>query len=303
MKKIKPKTYKPKNYTLGEAFESYAFAAPLIILIALFLLLPVIGSFVASFFQHAAPDGKEFILLKNYEIMVRDAQFLRSLRFTLFFILVSVPLEVFIGLIFALLMNLKIPYKGILLACVLIPWMIPSVVSARIWQHIYNYSFGAANYLFIKLGVTTEPINWLGSSLGAFFAVVAADACKSAPFAAIIIFAGLRVIPDELYKQARIDRAGSFFTFSKITLPLIMPVIVIVFIFRTIDALRIFDILYVLTSGGPAGATTSLSLYSYRHFSGGDFGYASCISVVIFVIAFALSIAYIRFADFKREII
>lgn len=301
--KTKTETAAVRKYTLKEVCESYTFAAPLLFFMAIFVLIPIIGSFAMSFFRDVSFLEKQFIFIQNYMALFKDAEFLQSLRFTISFVLVSVPLEVFIGLLFALMLNLKIPFRGVLRACILIPWVIPSVVSARTWELIYNYSFGLANFLSIKSGLTVEPINWLGSTFGAFFAVVVADVWKTTPFAAIILLAGLQAIPQELYAQAKVDRAGSLKIFYRITLPLIKPAILVVLLFRTIDALRVFDILYVLTHGGPGGATTSLSLYSYKYFLSGDFGYGSCISMALFIIAFVMSIAYVKSANFNKEIL
>jgi multiple sugar transport system permease protein len=203
------------------------------------------------------------------------------------------------GLLFALLLNQVIPFRGFLRACALIPWAIPAAISARIWELIYNYNYGLANFLLTNLGIANQPINWLGTSIGAFFSLVIADAWKTTPFVAIILLAGLQIIPDELYRQAKVDRANFLQRFYKITLPLLKPVIIVALLFRTIDALRIFDLIYVLTHGGPGGATTSLSLHAYKYFLIGDFGYGSAVSAMLFVIAFGLSILYVKLGRFS----
>jgi multiple sugar transport system permease protein len=200
-------------------------------------------------------------------------------------------------------MNADVPFRGILRACVLIPWAIPAAVSARTWELIYNYSYGLANFIFAKSGITTEPINWLGSSFGAFSAVVVADVWKTTPFVTIIMLAGLQSIPQELISQAKVDRANFLQIFYKITIPLMKPVIIVALLFRTIDGLRVFDLIYVLTGGGPGGATTSVSHYAYKYFLSGDFGYGSAISVVLFVMAFLLSLIYVKIGQFKTEVI
>jgi multiple sugar transport system permease protein len=244
---------------------------------------------------------KEFVFFKNFSHLLGDRGFLQSLRFTLLFIIVTVPVEIVLGIIFAVLMNTRLPFRGLLRACVLVPWAIPAAVSARTWELVYNYSYGLANFVFEGLGFVDEPINWLGSSFGAFTAVAAADIWKTTPFVAMIILAGLQAVPDELYRQSKVDRANFFQTFYKITLPLIRPVIIVSFLFRTIDGLRVFDLIYVLTGGGPAGSTSSLSHFAYKYYLSGDFGYGSAVSVVLFVIAFVLSLFYIKFGKFSTE--
>jgi multiple sugar transport system permease protein len=277
------------------------FISPLIVLIFLFILVPVLGTFINSLFQDVAFLDKQFVFLSNFRQLFSDAGFQQALRFTLLFVLVSVPVEVILGLAFAMLMNARVPLRGLLRACVLIPWAIPAAVSGRIWELIYNYSYGLANFVFIKLGLTSEPINWLGTSLGAFSAVVAADVWKTTPFVAIIMLAGLQAIPTELFSQAKVDRANFLQVFYKVTVPLIKPVIIVALLFRTIDGLRIFDLIYVLTGGGPGGTTTSISHYAYKYFISGDFGFGSAVSVVLFIIAFLLSVFYVKVGRFKAQ--
>ena len=185
-------------------------------------------------------------------------------------------------------------FRSVLRACVLIPWAIPAAVSGRVFELVYNYSYGAANRLLQLFSISNEPVNWLGTDIGAFMAVVAADAWKTTPFAAIILLAGLSAISRDLYSQAKIDRAGLLKRFFKITLPLLKPVLVVTLLFRTIQALRIFDIIYVLTGGGPGGATESLSIFAYKYFTAGDFGYGSAASVILFILALLLSISYMK---------
>jgi multiple sugar transport system permease protein len=289
-----------RNYTARELRDSTSFLTPLFLFILLFIFVPVAGTIITSLFQDISFTGKKFVLFGNYSQMLTDPGFWRSLRFTMLFILFSVPVELALGVAFALILDRSLPLRGLLRAAVLIPWAIPAAISARTWELIYNYSYGLANYAVIQLGVSAEPVNWLGTSAGAFLALVLSDAWKTAPFVAIIILAGLQAIPDELHKQAQIDRAGFVRRFFKITLPLLKPILIVALIFRTIDALRIFDLVYVLTGGGPGGATASLSLYGYKYFLAGDFGYGSAVSVVLFIIAFALSIIYVKSARFDE---
>ncbi|MCD6276938.1 sugar ABC transporter permease [candidate division WOR-3 bacterium] len=287
-------------HTFSELRESYAFILPLMIFILIFVLLPVLGTFINSFFRDISFMQRKFILFENYKQLFNDSDFYGAIRFTILFILVSVPLEIILGLIFALILNEAVPFRGFLRACVLLPWAIPSAISGRLWELIFNYNYGLANFLCIKLGISTGPINWLGSSLGAFLGIVIADVWKTTPFVTIILLAGLSSIPIELYSQAKVDGSNFLQRFHKVTMPLLKPVLIVALLFRTIDALRIFDLVYVLTHGGPGGATTSLSLYSYRYFLAGDFGYGSAISVVLFVIAFILSVVYIKLGRFAE---
>ena len=199
------------------------------------------------------------------------------------------------------MLNEPFPLRGVVRASLLVPWAIPMAISGRIFELIFNYSYGAANFLLRLFQITAEPVNWLGSEMGAFAALVITDTWKTTPFAAIILLAGLSAIPEELYGQAKVDRATLLQRFYRITLPLLKPVLIVTFLFRTIQALQIFDYIYVLTGGGPGGSTTSLSLFAYNYFTSGDFGYGSASSVILFLIAFALSITYLGLGAFRRQ--
>jgi multiple sugar transport system permease protein len=285
-----------------EQWKAFGFVAPLVLFVALFILTPVLGTLGDGFFRDVTYLPKKFIGFGNFEQLFHDPAFWRALCFSSLFVLVTVPLETLLGLMIALVLNEQLPFRGLLRASVLIPWAIPAAVSARIFELIYNYSFGAANYLLRVLRLTNEPVNWLGSELGAFFALVVADSWKTTPFAAIILLAGLSYIPDDLYAQAEVDRASLIQRFYRITLPLLRPVLIVTLLFRTIDALRVFDLIFVLTGGGPGGATTSLSLFAYDYFSAGDFGYGSAASVILFLLAFGLSMTYVKLGRFEREV-
>ncbi len=285
--------------SLKEWRDAVLFLLPLVLFMAALVLVPVVGTIVGSTFRDVSFLAPRFAGLDNYRWMLADPGFWQSLRFTCLFVSAAVPLEVCLGLMFALLLNEPSPVRGILRTCVLIPWAIPSAISGRIWELIYNYHYGLANLVWTHLGFAGEPINWLGSDSGAFMALVIADAWKTAPFVAIILLAGLSAIPQDLYQQAQVDGAGLWHRFTRITLPLLRPALVVAVIFRTIDTLRIFDLIYVLTRGGPGGATHSLSLYGYKYFLIGDFGYGATVSVVLFAIALGLSLIYVRFARFQ----
>jgi multiple sugar transport system permease protein len=277
------------------------FFTPLATFVVVLIVLPVLGTFWDSLFLDVTFLPRRFIGLANYTGLWQDPAFWRSLRFTVLFVLISVPMETLLGLCIALILNESLPLRGLLRACVLIPWAIPAAVSGRAFELIYNTSYGAANFVLSMVGFTNAPINWLGSEVGAFAAVVVADTWKTTPFAAILLLAGLSAIPEDLYRQAMVDRATLVQRFFRITVPLLRPVLVVTILFRSVEALRIFDIIFVLTGGGPGSATLSLSLLGYRYFSSGDFGYGSAVSVVLFFLALAFSVVYVRLGGFGKE--
>ena len=282
--------------------QGFVFNLPLILVVLIFIIVPVAGTLITGFFRDVTFLPEKFIGLENYKRLFTDIHFRDSLVFTILFVVVSVSIEIILGTIFALVLNEKFPGRGFLRVAILIPWAIPIAISARVWQLIYNFNSGLLNYMAIHLGFSNSPINWLGSSTGAFLSIVISDVWKTTPFITIIILAGLSTIPNELYKQAKIDGTNFINRFFQITLPLLKPVIVVALLFRTIDAIRIFDLIYVLTGGGPGGSTTSVSLYAFKYYLTGDFGYGSAISVLIFLLASILAVLYIKFGNFAEEL-
>lgn len=297
----------PRNRTLRffyrdrETLTACAFTLPLLLFLAILVLVPVLGTFWDSLQRDVPYLSQRFVGLANYGAMLRDPGFWNSVRFTLLFVAVSVPLELLVGLMIALVLNESFPGRALLRAVVLLPWAIPAAVSGRIFELIYNYSYGLANYLLQVLHLATHPINWLGTKAGAFAAIVVADAWKTTPFVALLLLAGLSGINQDLYAQARVDRAGILQRFFYMTVPLLKPVFAVALLFRTIDALRVFDVVFVLTGGGPGGGTSALSMFAYNYFSSGDFGYGATASVLLFAVALGFSILTVRLARFREE--
>ena len=276
------------------------YSLPALALLFALLLVPLLGTFYTSFLRDVSYLEREGLTLSNYTHIFRDQTFWQSLAFTIKFAGISVPLELIAGLIIALLIDQKMMGRGLLRAIVLIPWAIPSVVSARIWELIFSYSYGMIN--LITSNILGIRINWLGEAWSALLALVVADLWRTTPFVALVLLAGLQSIPQELYKQARVDGAGRIRTFFGVTLPLLVPFLIISAIFRTADALRVFDIVFVITEGGPANQTTPLSLYAYRFYAGGDFGTGSAVSVVLFLVSLLIALAMLGYYRRKRVV-
>ena len=266
------------------------FIIPALTLLSLITIYPIIYVLYLSLHRRLLIFNiSKFVWFENYLFLLNDNRFWNALKNTVYFTAVSVSLELLIGISIAILLNRSFRLKGVVRAVVLIPWAIPTVVSARMWEWIYNTDFGILNYIF---GI---KINWLGSPFWAMNAAIFMDVWKTTPFVAILLIAGLQVIPHEIYQAARIDGAGGWTIFRRITLPLLKPVILVVLIFRTFDAFRVFDAVYVLTGGGPANTTETLSIYAYKVlFQTLQFGYGSTLSVVVFLCTGIISIFYIR---------
>lgn len=270
---------------------------PCFLFVIVFAFYPIAYSFYLSLHKIilGLPGlGRPFIGLENYRDLLNDKVALHSLINTFLFVFTSTFFEVVFGLIIALVINRHFRGRGTVRAAILVPWAIPTVVSSQMWRFIFNDKYGLLN--FIVYGSDTSAYTaWLAHPVGAFAAIVIADVWKTSSFAGLLILAGLQIIPDELYEAARIDGASSWQQFRKITLPLVKPAILIALLFRTMDAFRVFDLVFVMTQGGPADSTNVLQFYGYKKiFAEGLMGYGSTISVLVFFITFIISMIYIK---------
>ncbi|HHF58268.1 MAG TPA: sugar ABC transporter permease [candidate division WOR-3 bacterium] len=285
----------------GEIRTAYFYISPLLTIILLFILIPIVGTFINSLYRDITYLPSRFTGFTNYADLIKLSDFWNSLKFTTLFTAVSVSLETVLGISFALLLKEVFTGRSFLRTILLIPWAIPTAISARLWQLMYNYNYGLLNY-FLDVTHTGAKVNWLGTAHGAFWAITIADVWKTTPFMTLILLAGLQTIPDELYEQAMVDNATMWKRFLYITLPLLRPALVVALIFRTADALRIFDLVYVLTGGGPAGSTRTVSILGFHYFVNGDFGTGSAVSIIIFLLVFIFSFLYIRAWRFKETL-
>lgn len=281
--------------------RAFLMILPASLMIGVIAIFPIVHAFRISLDRRMPVFGiSYFVGVDNYRFLLQDSRFWQSFLNTAYFSLLSVSLELITGLILAILLHRSFRGRGLFRALVLIPWAVPTVVSARMWEWILNYEFGVLNYLLQQIGLLSAPLNWLGDRTLAMFALILADVWKTSPFAAIILLAGLQMIPEELYEAARVDGAGEWQIFRRITAPLLLPFMVIALLFRTLDAFRIFDLAYVLTGGGPASTTESLSLYAYTLlFQTLQFGYGSTVAVATFLAVLLLSAVYI--VVFRRQ--
>ncbi len=281
--------------TASQRRLAFGLVLPALFVILFINIYPLFQSFILSLQEYNAkfPAQRHYVWFGNYLKLFRDPEYLAALRTTFFFTFVSVALELFLGLGAALIMNRPFFGRGLVRAAVLIPWAIPTVISARMWEWMYNDQFGVINDILMHLHLIPEPIPWLGRPGVALWAIIIADVWKTMPFMALLLLAGLQVIPEELYEAAVIDGAGTFKRFWYVTLPLLRPAILVSLIFRTIDAFRVFDVVFVLT-GGASGTKTLVVLNREVFFSFLNYGYGSAISVTIFAFIFLISLAYIK---------
>lgn len=276
---------------------AFWFVLPSFIFVGVFTLYPIFESFRLSFYRMILTLpwlGQKMVGWENYLDLWTDPVAIQALRTTLIFVAVTIPLELLVGLGMALVMNEVFRGRGLLRAVVLIPWAVPTVVSSQMWRFIFNDRYGLVNFVLFG-GDASRYLAPLADPYLALIAIMIAEVWKTAPFAGLILLAGLQAIPDDLYDAASIDGATSWQKFRHVTLPLIRPALLLALLFRTIDGLRVFDLVFVMTQGGPADATNVLSFYGYKKiFAEGMVGYGSAVAVTVFLVSLILSLTYLR---------
>ncbi len=234
----------------------------------------------------------------NFKAMMTDDRVKSALMITLIFTVASVGLELALGLALALIMNKSMAGRGMIRTMSLIPWAIPTSVAALIWAYLYNGSNGIVAMLLAKIGILEHSADLLLSGSSALGAVIMADVWKTTPYMALLLLAGLQTIPGSLYEASSLDGASKWQQFVNVTLPLLKPSIMVALLFRTLDAFRVFDLIYVLTGGGPGGKTESVSIYAYKAmFAQTRFGYGSAVVIVMAIVVGIISYAYIKLLD------
>lgn len=286
----------PRARERQEARLGWAMVAPAVGTILLIALFPLGWTLWESLHLHDLRMpwlGRPFVGLDNYVEAVGDARFREAMAHTLIFTAASVTLELVVGTVLALAMNRAFRGRGLMRAAILVPWAIPTVVAALIWRFMFDGDSGIVNAVLARLG-TGAPV-WFVDRTAAWVPVVLADVWKETPFVALLLLAGLQGIDPALYEAARIDGASAWRQFRHVTLPLLKPALLVALIFRTRDAFRVFDLVYVLTGGGPGTATEPIALYTFTSLLQNlRFGYGSALSVIVFLVAFVLALGYIR---------
>lgn len=278
--------------------------APTLALVGLVVGVPVLRVVQLSFMRVDLEHGLHlrWAGLDSYVRLIQDDRFWTSLGNTAVFAACSVLGETALGLAFALVLHRRFRGRGFLRAIVLVPWALPTAVMALAWAWIFNDSFGVANDLLRRLGLVSRPVAWLGEPGTAMLAMILSDVWKTTPFVALVVLAGLQGIPEELLEAARVDGLGPFQRFRHIVLPLLAPSLLVAVLFRAVQAYGAFDVVYVMTGGGPGGSTETVSLYAFQnYFRYLDFGYGSAVATLS-ALAAALTVALaVRLARRKQE--
>ena len=276
---------------------AYLLNAPSLIAIFLLAGYPILYSAWISLHKYnlKRPRTFDFIGLDNYVAIVESSEFWSALWITVQFTVLVVTVVSVLGVCIALLLNQPFPGRGIVRTLILLPWAIPPVVNGLMWQWIYDSKIGALNGLLVSLGVISEYRGWLSEPLSALFALAFADVWNVLPLAVILLLAALQKIPGEQYEAARMDGAGHLQTFWFVTFPWLAQTLLVVLILQTLSAIRAFDVIYVLTAGGPGTATTTLTWKTYLiTFENLDFGLGNAYAYTVSLITLGFALVYFR---------
>jgi trehalose/maltose transport system permease protein len=293
---------KASRLTRQRTRSAWIFMAPMLLFLALVAGWPLLRTswFGLTDASLADLDASEFIGLINYYYLLQDPDWWHAVWNTFVFATVSVTLETILGLGIALALHAHFSGRGLLRAAVLIPWAIPTVVSAQMWSWMFNDVFGVINHALVALHLIDQPIAWTASPDTALIAVIMVDVWKTTPFMALLLLAGLQMLPQECYESARVDGVHPIKVFLKVTLPLLKPALMVAVIFRMLDALRIFDLIYVMT--GNNRDTMSMSVYARQQLVDfQDVGYGSAAATLLFLIIALFTVVYLTLARVGRE--
>lgn len=289
-----PTRVRPAAWYRRVPWTEYLWLSPALLFVILFTFVPALYAIRMSFYEYSlATQERPFIGLENYAALLQDESYWHSLRLSLLFAVVDVPLTLGIGLGTALLLNLKLAGRAVFRSILLLPWVISMVIAGYMLKWIFTDTTGILNYLLDVVGI--GQVAWLSSSLGAFTTILLSHSWKVYAFGMIILLAGLQSIPSELYEAAHVDGANAVQRLLNITIPLLLPQILILVILRTLQTFNMVDLVIAMTGGGPGDATEMISYYMYqRAFEYFELGYASAIAVTILFLNIVLALVYIR---------
>jgi trehalose/maltose transport system permease protein len=275
---------------------AWLLVAPSILVVTLVALYPLFQSFRLSFtnarFGSVRPE--QYVGFDNYARLFNDNTFIAALGHTITFTVASVAIETILGIAIALIINSNFTGRGVVRTSMLIPWAIPTVVSSQLWRFMYNQDNGVINDILVyRLGILDSPVAWIANASTSLPAIIAVDVWKTTPFMALLLLAGLQVIPGDVYEAATVDGANKWQQFWQITLPLLRPALLVALIFRTLDAFRVFDVVFVMK--GAALDTITLAIYARQTMIDEQWlGRGAAASVVIFLCIALLVIIYSR---------
>ena len=281
-----------------------AWFLPAAALLAIFVVYPVIRTIGLSFFHKSLVTGfvSEFAGLANFVRALTDSRFIASLWITFLFTAISVALEFGLGLLLAISSESIRKAQSVVRVILLIPWTLPTAVIAVLWAWMLNDQYGGVNAVLLRLGVIDSGVTWLGKPATAMMAIVFADVWKTTPFVFLILLAGLQNIPRELYDAIEIDGGGTWAKLRYVMWPHLLPFTFVALIFRIVQAFAVFDLVWVMTGGGPGGSTETVSIYTYRTYMRYlDFGYGAALAITTVVVLGVIAAVLYRAVVAKYE--
>ncbi len=290
----------PKKQGLSERAKaeerlSYFFLIPTLVVVLGVAFYPLMQTVYATFFDAKLGSARawEYIGLENYSRLLTNGNWWDAVWATVKFTVASVGFELVLGLGIALVVNSKFPGRGLMRTAMLVPWAIPTAISSQMWKWMYNDVFGVINDIFTRvIPILPEKIAWVARADTALWSLVAVDVWKTTPFMALLLLAGLQLIPADIYEAASVDGATGWRQFTTITLPMLRSSIVVALIFRSLDALRVFDLVWIMTGGG-FGTETMATINQRNLIQFQKLGYGSTISVAIFVVIGIFVVLYV----------
>jgi multiple sugar transport system permease protein len=285
------------RFTIPDRTFGLLLTIPAFAVLGMVMVFPLLRVVQLSVNDYKVFEGGRlvFVGLKNYREAFQDPRFYNAVVNTLLFTLITVTFQMFFGMLIALILDREFRGRWIMRMAILLPWALPNVVNALLFRWMFDGQFGLFNDILLRLGIVREPVTWLVTPAGASFAIYFTQIWKVSSLVGLILLAGLQSIPREIYESARVDGAGDWKQFFRLTLPLLRPAIIVALIFRSLVALQVFDVIYAMTKGGPGDATESLVYNIWMHiFAYNEFGYGSALSVLLSILILAFGFLYIR---------
>ncbi len=298
---------KPMFFRLSRTQRNIAFATvlllPVFVIMMLTIIAPLVSAIALSFSDYSLMDpDRSWNQFRNYTKLLGSSEFYHSFGITLTYVAAAVTIDLLLGLLTAVLLNRNIRMRSILRSLFMIPWAIPTIVTALIFLWIYQPDYGVLNYMMTRSGLMSENVSWLQSMDWALAAITVVAVFRQTPLVSVMLLAGLQNIPASLYEAARIDGASGWKMFLHVTLPLLKPVITSVTLIMIVNNFQMFTLFFTLTNGGPAGSTTSLAILTYETaFSRYELGKGSAIGVIWLILLFVFSVLFTRYMNRNSE--
>lgn len=287
------------------SWNSYLFVLPALVFMAVFIVFPIIYNITLSFQDVNVYNLKgehHFIGLSNYAKSLQDPVFYISLKNSFIFTVLSIFFQFSIGFALALFFNMRFPGRSLFRSLMLLAWMLPVVITGAVFQWMLSGDYGVLNYILQSLGLISKPYNWLSEANTALLGTIVANIWIGIPFNMIILLSGLQTLPAQLYEAAKLDGAGKLLQFKHITLPLMKPTILVLLMLGIIYTFKVFDLIFIMTAGGPVNASTVLPIYAYQlSFGTFEFSQGAAVSMMMFVILIAVAVVYLKMMN-KEEV-